>query len=409
LNLLFIADVSIHQVIGGGERVLYEQCRRLVAKGHNVHVLTRLMQDHTTFYETIEGVTEWRYAVNQKNDVFFLSSTWRNAARLFSSLHEKYHFDCINFHQPFSSLGVLKSPHSRRIPKFYTCHSLSFEEYISRNQVPKGIINRAIRRLNIISRRLLERKVLSRSDRIIVLSNYTAQKLNENYSIPHSKVSMLPGGVDLDRYFPVDDRRNLRRALDIPLDKWILFSVRNLVPRMGLENLLHAFGKVADTLPDTYLVIGGKGPLKDALTALTNTLGLNERVRFTGFIPDEQLCSYYRMADIFILPTLELEGFGLVTLEAMASGLPVLGTPVGGTKEILDRFDSNFLFSDTSADSIADLIIRKYHLKKENPQAWDEICQSCHRFVEKYYSWDRNLDSLEDLYYSLLNSRHQSY
>jgi glycosyltransferase involved in cell wall biosynthesis len=219
---------------------------------------------------------------------------------------------------------------------------------------------------------------------------------------------MFPGGVDLKRYFPADDRKNLRHVFDIPIDKLILFSVRNLVPRMGLENLLYAFAKVADALPDTYLVIGGTGPLKNALIGLTKTLGLNERVRFTGFIPDEQLSSYYRMADIFILPTLELEGFGLVTLEAMATGLPVLGTPVGGTKEILDRFDSNFLFSDTSADSIADLIIRKYHLKKENPQAWDEICQSCHRFVEKYYSWDRNLDSLEDLYYSLLNLRHQS-
>jgi glycosyltransferase involved in cell wall biosynthesis len=398
LNLLFAADVSIHEVIGGSERVLFEQSYRLAAKGHNVHVLTRRLPVHGKNQNTIRGVTEWRYAVNQANDVLFFTSTWRNSARLFASLHQKFHFDCINFHQPFSSLGVLNSTFCRKIPKIYTCHSLSFEEYVSRNQTSGGIARRAIRRLNALSRKLLERRVLTQSDKIIVLSRYTAQKLEEIYRIPSAKILLLPGGVDSDRYFPAENKADIRRALDMPLSKVILFTVRNLVPRMGLENLLYAFDRVVQIVPDIYLVIGGKGPLQKDLSALTRTLGIEDQVRFTGFIQKEQLSDYYRMADMFILPTRELEGFGLVTLEALASGLPVLGTPVGGTEEILGQLDKNFLFADTSPGSIVDLILEKYRIIRENPQKWQEIRQTCRLFVEEHYSWEKNVDYLEELF-----------
>jgi glycosyltransferase involved in cell wall biosynthesis len=103
------------------------------------------------------------------------------------------------------------------------------------------------------------------------------------------------------------------------------------------------------------------------------------------------------MADIFVLPTKELEGFGLVTLEAMASGIPVLGTPVGGTKEIIGNFDSSFLFKGTDPDSMVELISEKYHLIKRDPQRWREISHRCRKFVDENYSWEKNIDSFEEL------------
>ena len=92
-----------------------------------------------------------------------------------------------------------------------------------------------------------------------------------------------------------------------------------------------------------------------------------------------------------------MEGFGLVTLEAMASGVPVLGTPVGGTREILAKFDPGFLFKDTTPEAIASLIIENYLKIKETPQEWSEISHRCRRFVELHYSWEKNVDATEKI------------
>jgi glycosyltransferase involved in cell wall biosynthesis len=88
----------------------------------------------------------------------------------------------------------------------------------------------------------------------------------------------------------------------------------------------------------------------------------------------------------------------------MASGVPVLGTPVGGTEEILGNFDSSFLFKGTDSNSITDLILAKYQLIKKNPQKWEEISHRCRNFVERNYSWGKNLDALEELFAKTLQN-----
>jgi len=117
-----------------------------------------------------------------------------------------------------------------------------------------------------------------------------------------------------------------------------------------------------------------------------------------GFITEDDLPDYYRMADLFVLPTLELEGFGLITLEALASGVPVLGTPVGGTIEILSRLDPRYLFKDAKPDSMASLIIDNCKQFRNNGQLWRDVSARCRAFVEDYYSWECNIDAIERLF-----------
>ena len=404
MNILFVADVSIADIIGGAERALFEQSSRLSQKGHRIHILTRRLPDHDKDHEVIEGVDEWRYDYNPNNPAAFIKSIWLNAKRLFEILHQKHHFDCINFHQPFTASGINYSEISRGLLKIYTCHSLSFEEYLSRKGRGHGITHVASKFLQVIGRKKLEKNALHKSDAIIVLSEFTQNKLVDTYNIPKAKTQIIPGGADLKKFHLADDKTEARARLNIPQHKVVLFTVRNLVRRMGLENLIIAFNELLKKIKDIYLVIGGNGPLEDELNVMLRSLRIEDKVHLTGFIPENQLPLYYQMADLFVLPTKELEGFGLVTLEAMASGLPVIGTPVGGTKEILGKYDTEFLFDDTQSDSIAKLALEKCLIIKNNPQRWKQISEQCRKFVEKNYSWKQNIDSLDQLIQKRINN-----
>ena len=397
MNILFVSDVSISKATSGAERVLFEQGTILHKRGHNVHILTRKLSEHKSSQEVIQGVNEWRYDVNQKSIPSFGKSIFFDCKKLFEFLHNQYSFAVINFHQPFSAFGVIRSPASQKIKKIYTCHSLSFEEYQSRNPRPKGVARRVLYFLNTWSRRFIERRALRKSGVVVVLSRFMQEKLQCVYKIPAEKITIIPGGVDLERFHPGADRTKIRQRLNIPQEKMVLLTVRDLEPRMGLQNLICAVKKVRSKLPDIYLVLGGQGPLDADLKLLARTLGVEDCIKFTGFILEELLPDYYRMADIFILPTLELEGFGLITLEALASGIPVLGTPVGGTVEILSRLNSKYLFKDTKPESMAELITKTCQEFKSNPKLWQDVSSQCRLFVEENYSWEKNVDFLEKL------------
>jgi len=402
-NILLVSDYPIAEVMGGAVRVLYEQSTCLAERGHFVNILTR-EENFNKGYSKINSVKEWKYKTDSSNPLSFLISTLLNSRKLFEFVTERYSFDHIIFYQPFSAYGVLRSKKCNNVNKIYSCFSFSFEEFRSRNDKPHGIIKKITFELESLIRKKWEAKVLNKSENVIALSQFTEDKLRDVYSIPKEKIRLIPGGVDLNRFRPLKEKLAIRKQLKVPTGKIVLFCVRNLVQRMGLENLINALKIVIKNAPDIYLIIGGEGSLKDELISLTRNLDVKEYIKFVGFIPDEQLPDYYGMADLFVLPTKELEGFGLVTLEAMASGLPVVGTPVGGTKEILGNFDPSFLFKGTDSNSIAELILKNYLLIKQNPEKWKQISYQCRNFVEGNYSWGKNIDSLEELFEKTTNN-----
>lgn len=397
LSVLMVSDYPLGEMIGGSVRVLYEQSKWFTRRGHQVHILTREEQFNKGYKEN-NDILEWKYPINKKNSITFLWSTIKNCKKCFNALSKKYAFDFICFHQPFSAFSVLRSSVIKNAKKIYICHSLSYEEFQSRNHMPSGIIHGCIYQLNILIRKYLESNVLKKSDIVVVLSQFTAQRLGAVYGIKSEKIRVIPGGIDLERFHPSKNNLCIRQKLNLPRDKMILLTVRSLVPRMGLANLITALKDIVVKAPDVHLILGGEGPLKKNLISLTNKLGLKDYVNFVGFIKEENLPDYYRAADIFVLPTKELEGFGLVTLEALASGLPVLGTPVGGTKEILGKFDPSFIFASFEPRSIAESILEKYFNFKKEPQMRMEVSNRCRDFVERHYSWEKNIDSIERIY-----------
>jgi glycosyltransferase involved in cell wall biosynthesis len=220
------------------------------------------------------------------------------------------------------------------------------------------------------------------------------QKIQHIHQIPANHVVVNPGGVDLKRFRPFGNRKQIKSELGLPENTIHLLTVRNLEPRMGLDNLLKSIKILKHKILKVHLTIGGEGPEKDGLQKLIEKFGLMDEVTMTGFIPAEQLPKFYAAADFFILPTSDLEGFGLVTPESMACGTPVLGTPVGGTKEILSPFNSRFLFKDSSPEAMATGIESAINHYFNDQNEFNKLRLSCREYVEKNYSWQRHTKQL---------------
>ena len=251
-----------------------------------------------------------------------------------------------------------------------------------------------VKRLHhLVSSRLTERvehRCLQRSDCITSDSEFTRLALGRIHGKEISKrVQVIPGWVDLARFRIVADRERLKIALGWPSNVPVFFCLRRLVPRMGLDRLLYAAREVKSVGLHFRLVIGGGGPLRRQLERLASELDLSREVRFVGFVPESDLPKMYAAADAFVLPTADLECFGLIALEALACGRPVLATPVAAIPEIIRQIEPRWLATDELARSIAELLVG--YLKGELPSHSPE---SLRQFVSQRYAKERVLEEL---------------
>jgi glycosyltransferase involved in cell wall biosynthesis len=246
-------------------------------------------------------------------------------------------------------------------------------------------------------RRWSERMVLRRCDQVVVLSEFMKQRVQDVHGIAGDRLHIIPGAVDVGRFAPAGDPAAVRRHLGLPADRTILLAVRNLVSRMGLDQFVQAVAMIRNESPGVLALIGGEGPLRAELERLIQHHRLKNHVRMLGFVPEDALPKYYQAADLAVLPTRELEGFGLVTVEAMACGTPVVGTPVGATPEILRAVDPGLLTAGTEAGAIADSLRALLKRFRARPAERVELSARCVAAVRARYTWDRHGAALADV------------
>lgn len=232
----------------------------------------------------------------------------------------------------------------------------------------------------VLAKRTIEKYVYRRANRVIVLSNAFARLLIAHYGIAEAKIRVVPGSVDLAKFTSTLSRRQARLALGWPADRPILLAVRRLTERMGLDLLISATRQISKSIPDVMLLIAGKGRLRANLHQQIVDLGLASHVRLLGFIPDDDLCLAYRAADINIVPSLALEGFGLTAAEALAAGTPSMVTNVGGLPEVVSDLCKELVFPAADVESLARHLIAALRGDIGLPNA--EACRiyACARF-----------------------------
>jgi len=191
---------------------------------------------------------------------------------------------------------------------------------------------------------------LRHADAVFPVSTYTAS-LVRNMGVPPERIEVVHNGTDPTLFRP-HDARPLRDALGLNGHK-VLMTIGRLVPRKGIDTVLHALPQVAHDVPDVQYLIGGHGPDRPRLEALTQDLGLEERVRFLGNIAPEALPRYYNASDVFVMPSRaegpSVEGFGIVFLEAGACGKPVVGARSGGIPDAVRDGETGLLIAGAPA------------------------------------------------------------
>ena len=239
-------------------------------------------------------------------------------------------------------------------------------------------------KLGVWIKKWIEKQVYSRCDRFIVLSKAFGDILHQEYGIDWSRIFVVAGGVDTNRFQPSLSRSQARERLGWKQDRQILFTPRRLVQRMGIDRLLEAVAQVKEQVPEVWLAIAGKGVLRETLEEKAQGLGLENHVQFLGFLPDDLLPIAYQGADLTVVPSLALEGFGLILLESLACGTPVLSTPVGGMPEVLNPFCTDLVTETTEVSAIATRLEQFLLGKLSLPSR-----QDCRNYAVDNFQWEK--------------------
>ncbi len=200
----------------------------------------------------------------------------------------------------------------------------------------------------------VEKQVARDSDRIIAATEVERSELVKHYGVPASKIDVVPCGVDLDLFRPLNKRES-RLALGLGAEPFIVLFVGRFAQLKRIDRIIHSLVQLKHLDSVQLVIVGGDGngaPEEANLHRLCRELNLQDRVTFVGGVEQRTLPVYYSAADVLVLPS-EYESFGLVGLEALACGLPVVATPVGAYSTILRENLTGHLLADGTADSIA--------------------------------------------------------
>ena len=232
------------------------------------------------------------------------------------------------------------------------------------------------------AKRWIERRAYAGAARYVTLSRAFARLLERDYGIAPELVRIVPGGVDCERFAPTLARGEARALLGLPTDRPIVLAVRRLARRMGLSELIAAFAGVRRQVPEALLVIGGQGPLLEPLRAQVAALGLESQVRLLGRVPDLLLPTLYRAADLSVVPSTALEGFGLISVESLATGTPALVAPVGGLPEVVEGLAGDLVLPGLAPDMLADTLAAALRGSLALPSA-----EACVDHARRRFAW----------------------
>lgn len=362
--------------IGGIQRHVRELSAHLMKKGFEVAILTKANSKKI-------NATENKYAfpIIEVEPITPIQSiiTPPSLSKLKKAI-EDYSPDIIHAHHAFTPMPLLAlyMAEKMKMPKILTNHSIAgnSKDSLLTLMSCKGLI--------------FLRYFISKADKIISVSK-SAAKFMENLLGNKVENIIIPNGVDVNRFKP--SRREE--------DKATILFVGRLVHRKGVQVLIKAFSKVVKKIPEAKLIIVGEGYMKPLLQIQVKKLRLNGKVKLLGKVADSELPKIYQEATLVVIPSLYRESFGMVALEAMASGKPVIATKVGGLPEIIRDGRNGFLIPPGDHKELAEKII----LLLSNKEMSLKMGITGRKIAVEKYSWNKITSKIINVYLETLKEK----
>ena len=342
-----VTNAIMPDQLGGLQRYVRELSGALVMLGRDVTVVTKRVSRELPARETLsDGVNIARISVPNRGRALY--ALGYPLASLMGVMKEIWGASgLIHVHYPLQGFASVLSGGGH----VHTFHAPVYREILAeRTYAFPAPLHRTLER----GVRLVETAVARSAAESIVLTEYTRRELALLAPSAAASASLIPAGLDPQRFAPGPSINHPAANGEGPL----IFTARRLVPRTGVTELIAAMPAIVARLPTVQLVIAGDGQLRDEIERRVDELGIRGHVSLLGRVSDESLVGWYRAASLFVLPTQELEGFGMSTIEALACGTPAVGTPAGGTPEVLRGLDPGLIASDTTPVALAEVVIR---------------------------------------------------
>ncbi len=322
---------------GGMNVYIRELAKRLLALGRPVDVFTRRTSPDSPEIESFSnGARLIHIAAGPATDLpkdrlYDLLPDFQRGMQAFAA-REGLHYDVIHSHYWLSGWVGRRLQRAWQVPHvvmFHTLGEIKNRARFTEREPELRIAN--------------ERQIARTADRVVCASRDELAQLARHYGVDPAKATVIPCGVDIGRFHP-GDGVSARKALGLEGKRVILFAGR-LEPLKGVDILLRACGQLADDLDFALVIVGGDqhaSKRRQALEREAARLGIADRVRFDGSVPQDRLVDYYRAADVCVVPSF-YESFGLVALEAMACGTPVVASRVGGLTATVRDGETGYL------------------------------------------------------------------
>ncbi|MCW3000527.1 MAG: glycosyl transferase group 1 [Solirubrobacterales bacterium] len=313
-------------VEGGLARHVRKLSEQLVHADVEVHVLTR--GDETMpSEELLDGVWVHRVREPQRPNELGEFVTWiehmnTDMLAVGVELGDRYRFDLVHGHDWLVAVAGDHLAKRFRCPFVTTIHATEYgrhQGWVDKH--PQSYIHG------------VERWMANRADRVITCSHYMRSHVADIYDLAEDAVCVIPNGIDAKDLQPIEDLDTLRARFAQPSEPLVLL-VGRLDYYKGFQLALEALPNVMRTVPDLRFLVAGSGPHEQELKDQAARLGIDGHGTFLGWIGDDVLHSLYRIADLCVVPSL-YEPFGLVALEAMASGCPCIVADTGGLREVV--------------------------------------------------------------------------